>query len=188
MSDQRERAIEAVRVMLRHDPLRNHTRMTSEQLDLDARVFAAQIVEAYERVMAESAQARAKEVDEVFDMVYQDTVDFIAGHFGDKETYRVFGRFLLAHQRQEDVTDEITRRFLVECERSVMSDSFHIAKRALEVIWPHPQFTEDERKAILIVLYGQEPPGRSPCYHWETVQRHDRLVASARAKLEKMGQ
>jgi hypothetical protein len=33
--------------------------------------------------------------DEVFDKAYQRTVDFIAGRFGSKETYRVFGRFLL---------------------------------------------------------------------------------------------
>ena len=68
-----------------------------------------------------------------------------------------------------------------------IAEAVAAAIAAYERVMAASLFTEDERKAMLIVLYGQEPPGRSPCYHWETVQRHDRLVACARAKLERMG-
>jgi hypothetical protein len=61
-----------------------------------------------------------------------------------------------------------------ECKHSLMSDSFHIAKRALEAVWPEPLFTEDERKALLlhseISSLGQ--PSAAP-------------IKSARAKLNR---
>jgi hypothetical protein len=42
----REEATRKVAAALRNDPLRRHSGLSDEQLDLDARVFAAQIVDA----------------------------------------------------------------------------------------------------------------------------------------------
>lgn len=56
--------------------------------------------ERYQRSVAASIprelRLRWGTTDEEFEEVYQQTVDYIAGNFGSKETYRVFGGFLLA--------------------------------------------------------------------------------------------
>lgn len=131
MTDQREKAIEAAKKTYYH--CSGAERPAGHHVDDWWRAAIAE----FERVMAEGEEGVT---DEVFQGVYQRTVDFIAGRFGDKETYRVFGRFLL------------------------------------EAVEP-PQFTEDERKALIFTVD-----------HWRRTKKGtmaDPTLKSARAKLER---